>query len=161
MLRRDLLLLGGGLLLLVVAVVRVASPDRLHLRPLSIEGVHLDLGRIEPGQTVVKEINWDPPDDVYLLGWNAWFSAPEGSFNLEMMLYDAGAKTAIFVMDRGNAATPPDGLWRTNMLPAGTGFRAMRGHPLRFRCQVGNSGSRTLETRGATALLYFVPMEGN
>jgi hypothetical protein len=160
--RRDLIIAGGSLLLLAIAVLRLATPSHERIRPLSIEGIELDLGRVDPGQTVTREKTWMPPDDVYLLGWNAWLGGPTaGDVDADLMLYDAQARTAIFRMAPASRAANPSALWNASALPPGTGYRALKGRPLTFRCRVTNVGATSIEPKGTTALVYFVPVEGN
>jgi hypothetical protein len=160
--RRDIALGAGLLLLLVVGVLRIALPERADLRPLSIESIELQMGRIDPGQTVTRERDWLPPDDVYVLGWNAWIGAPAtGTLDADLMLYDGLAHTAIFLMSQpaGPAAVPPG--WRSASLPPGTGYRARKNRAITFRCRISNTGASSVEPRGTTALVYFVPVAGN
>jgi hypothetical protein len=45
-------------------------------------------------------------------------------------------------------------------LPAGSGFLVRKGQTLTMRYRLVNNGPAT-ETRGASALVYFVPVAGN
>lgn len=68
--------------LLAVAIVRVATPDRARLRPLSVEGIDLAEG--------VQEGAWTAPADVYVVGWSLagegrlYLLAPPGETRLAM-----------------------------------------------------------------------------
>src|SRR5438034_11328387 len=73
--RNEALLAGGCLLLLAVGVVRLAVPDRSRIRPLSLQGIDVSSERIEHGQILERERVWQPPDDVYIVGWNPWVGA--------------------------------------------------------------------------------------
>jgi hypothetical protein len=160
--RRDVLLGALVLLLLAVALVRLAVPDRSRIRPLSIEAFQVTSDRLDPGQTITRETPWVAPDDIYVLGWNPWIGAPSGvSFDADLMLYQAESKTTIFVF--GQRIQPPGTVdaWRSFGLPPGTGYRARKGLSLTFRYQIKNTGTGSFETNGATALVYFVPVEGN
>src|SRR5574341_2307809 len=112
--RRDLMIGVGVLLLVAVAAVRTAVPDRSRIRPLSIEAFEVRSDRVDPGQTVVRETPWDPPTDVYVMGWNPWLGAPSGvSFEADLMLYQAETKTTIFM--QGQRVMPPGTVdaWRS------------------------------------------------
>jgi hypothetical protein len=160
--RRDLLLAAGAVLLLATAIVRVAVPDRSRLRPLSVEAFAVETGSVPAGQTVVREVDWAPPSDVYVMGWNPWIGLPAAaSFDAELMIFLPDTKTTIFVMGQRGTSDRVIDTWRDVSLPAGTGFAVRRGQPLRLRYRVTNEGTTAFDIRGATALLYFVPVEGN
>ena len=112
--RRDLWLAGGALLLLAIAAVRLAVPDRSRLRPLSIEGVDLKMGPVPAGQTITQETTWEPPDDVYILGWSPLLGVTRGTFDADLMLYDTRTKTIVFLAAEtvgapGVRELPPNG----------------------------------------------------
>src|SRR3954454_14841675 len=67
--RRDAALAFAGLLLLAIAIVRVAVPDRLRLRALSVQGLDIDDEPLPSGDTITREKRWSPPTDIYLMGW--------------------------------------------------------------------------------------------
>ena len=160
--RRELWLAGAAVLLLATAVVRVATPDRSRLRRLSIASVEVKGAAVAPADSLTRESPWSPPSDVYVMGWNPWFGLPAGAtFDAELMLYDGETKAAIFVTgQRGTAASVLD-VWREAHLPAGTGYLVRAGRPLTLRYRVTNEGASAFTSRGAAALLYFVPAEGN
>jgi hypothetical protein len=160
--RRDLLLAAGALLLLAVAIVRMAVPDRSRLRPLSVESFSVVSAEVAPGATVTREAEWSPAADVYVMGWNPWISLPAGvSFDVDVMIYQPDTKTTLFVMGQRGTSPGVIDVWREVDLPAGTGFMIRRGQPLKLRLRVTNNGATPFATRGATALVYFVPVEGN
>lgn len=79
----------------------------------------------------------------------------------DLMLYQAESKTPVFVL--GQRFTPPGPVdsWRSFGLPPGTGYLLPQGRKLTFRYRITNAGSGSFETKGATALVNFVPVEGN
>jgi hypothetical protein len=160
--KRDLLIGGGILLLLAVALVRVAVPDRSRIRPISIEGFELKGERIDPGQVVTREVPWTPPDDVYVLGWNPYLGVPsDARYDADVVLFQPERQTTVFTT--GYRVTPPSSTeaWRSFSLPADTGFRVLKGEKLVLRYRITNTGESSFETRGTTALVYFVPVVGN
>lgn len=160
--RRNVVMGAAALLLLAVAIVRLAVPDRSRIRPLSIEAFQVSTDKLDPGQTVTHESPWVPPTDIYVLGWNPWIGAPSGvGLDADLMLYHGESKTTIFVM--GQRIHPPGTVdaWRSFGLPPGTGYRARKGQTLTFRYRITNRGNASFQTGGATALIYFVPVEGN
>lgn len=159
---RDLLIGGAILLLLAVALVRMAVPDRSRIRPISIEGFEIKSERIDPGQTVTRELPWSPPDDVYVMGWNPYLSAPsDAKYDADIILYHPERQTTVFIT--GYRVTPPTSTdaWRFYSLPPHTGFRLQKGERLVLRYRLTNQGATSFETNGATALVYFVPVAGN
>jgi hypothetical protein len=153
--RRDLALVGAAVLLLVVAIIRVTAPDRSRLRPVAIESCFVPSVTLEAGDRLVREHQWLAPDDVFVVGWQPWRNLPPGvTHRSELMLYDGVAHSTLFVAtDRdpqGDAALPYGGL------PAGTGYRLEKGHPLTLRYTVENKGQTAFDSGGAGALLYFV-----
>jgi hypothetical protein len=160
--RRDLLLGGGAVLLLATALVRLAAPDRSRLRPISVATLKAQEAEVAPGDTATLESTWSPPTDVYVMGWNPWFGVPAGaSFDAELLLYDGEAKAAVFVTGERGAAAGVVDVWREAHLPPGTGYPVRAGSSLTLRYRVTNSGTTAWTTRGATAIIYFVPVEGN
>lgn len=147
--RRDLALWGAGLLLLAVALVRLAVPDRARLRSLSIEGMDIASEPIGQGQTIHRQATWNPPDDVYLLGWN-YAVDTRAAPTLRLLLGD----TRLFMVG-GSSATSDVALF-----PAGTGFRVRKGEKVTLDFSLTNGGPAG-ETHGASVLLYFVPLESN
>jgi hypothetical protein len=160
--RRDLLMAAGALLLLAVAIVRLAVPERSRIRPLSIEAFEVPGQSIGPSETATKEAPWAPPTDVYVMGWNPWIGAPSSvAYDADLQVYLPQERQTIFIF--GQRVTPPGTVdaWRSFSLPAGTGFKVLKGQQLSFRFRITNIGKQAFETGGALALLYFVPVEGN
>ncbi|MET0555185.1 MAG: hypothetical protein ABW221_19235 [Vicinamibacteria bacterium] len=147
--RRDLALWGAGLLLLAVALVRLAVPDRARLRSVSIEAMDIASEPIGQGQTIERQATWNPPDDVYLLGWNY-----EVDTRAAPSLRLLHGNTRLFMVGGSSATTD------VAAFPGGTGFRVRKGEKLTLTFSLTNGGPPG-ETHGASVLLYFVPVEGN
>jgi hypothetical protein len=147
---RDLVLMGGALLLLAVAVVRLAVPDRSRMRPLSVEGLDIPSEPIGQGDAIVREKSWSPPDDVYIVGWNYRIGAPGAG--PELTLSARGVR--LFTVRGIDTPLNP------SFFQAGTGFRVDKGGTVTLRFRLTNAGAAG-ETHGASALVYFVPVEGN
>jgi hypothetical protein len=147
--RRDLALWGAGALLLTAALVRVAVPDRARLRPASIEAIDIATEPIAQGQTIERQGIWNPPDDVYLLGWN-YDLRTSAAPSLRLM----HGNTRLF-MAGGAGGTSGHALF-----PTGTAYRVRKGEALTLVLRVTNGGPPG-ETHGASVLLYFVPVAGN
>lgn len=148
--RNETLLAAGCLLLLAVGVVRLAVPDRSRIRALSLQGLDIATEPIEHGQTLQREKVWQPPDDVYVLGWNPWVGAE--SAGGELTLFAEGVRLFFYV--QGPSAA------NHTVYPAGTGYLLRKGQKLTLRYRLANLGPAG-ETKGAGALVYFVPVEGN
>lgn len=148
--RRDLALWGAGLLVLAVALVRLAVPDRARLRPLSVEGIDIPSEPVAQGQTIERRATWSPPDDVYLLGWD-YDLASGASPRLRLLHGD----TRLFMVGGDAGAGSGHALF-----PTGAGYRVRKGETLTLVFSVTNLGPPG-ESRGASALLYFVPVAGN
>jgi len=148
--RKEALVAAGCLLLLAVGVVRLAVPDRSRIRALSLQGIDISSERIEQGQVLQRERIWQPPDDIYVLGWNPWVGAAASAG--ELTLYASGVRLFYFV--QGDAAA------NHTSYPAGTGYLLRKGEKLTLRYRLVNLGPAG-ETKGAGALVYFVPVEGN
>lgn len=160
--KRELLVAGVSLLLLATALVRIATPDRPALRPLSVESFDVRAAPVPAGGTTTLETHWSPPADVYVMGWNPWIGLPPGvAFDADLMIYQRDEKAALFVMGQRGTSTSVVDSWREVNLPAGTGYLVRKGRPITLRYRVTNGGSTAFATRGATALLYFVRAEGN
>jgi len=160
--RRDLFMASGAMLLLAVAIVRLAVPERSRIRPLSIEAFEVPGEMVEPAQTVTQEAPWAPPTDVYVMGWNPWIGAPSAvAYDADLQVYLPSEKATVFIF--GQRVTPPGTVdaWRSFSLPPGTGYKVLKGQKLSFRYRLTNMGKDSFDTRGAAALLYFVPVEGN
>ena len=148
--RNEALIAAGCLLLLAVGVVRLAVPDRSRMRALSLQGFDIPSEPIDHGQIPQRERVWEPPDDVYVVGWNPWVGAAHSGG--EMTLFAAGVRLFFFV--QGDSAA------NHTVYPAGTGYLLRRGEKLTLRYRLVNMGPAG-ETRGAGALIYFVPVQGN
>jgi hypothetical protein len=143
------LLLGAGLLALIaIGVCRVAGPGRSPMRPVSIEAIEIPTETLGQGQTVTREVSWDPPDDVYLIGWHPTAGAPEAE--PEMML--RVGEVRIF----DTRGPRPTGAF----FPAGAGYLVRKGQRVTLRLTLDNSGPEG-PSHGARVLLYFVPVAGN
>jgi hypothetical protein len=148
--RNEALVAAGCLLLLSVGVVRLAVPDRSRIRPLSLQGFDISSERIDHGQVLERERVWQPPDDVYVVGWNPWVGAAASGG--ELTLFAGGVRLFFFV--QGDSAA------NHTVYPAGTGYLLRKGDKLTLRYRLANMGPAG-ETKGAGALVYFVPVEGN
>jgi len=148
--RTEALIAAAGLLLLAVAVVRLAVPDRSRMRPLSLQGFDIPSEPIDQGQTLERERVWEPPDDVYLVGWSPWIGAARSGG--ELTLFAAGVQ--LFFFGQGDRAA------NATVYPAGTGYLLRKGEKLTLRYRLENMGPAG-ETKGAGAVVYFVPLEGN
>lgn len=148
--RNEALIAGGCLLLLAVGVVRLAVPDRSRLRAVSLQGFDIPSEAIDHGQTLQRESVWRPPDDVYILGWNPWVGAAASGG--ELTLFASGVR--LFFFAQGDSAA------NHTAYPGGTGYVLRKGEPLTLRYRLVNMGPAG-ETKGAGALVYFVPVEGN
>jgi hypothetical protein len=148
--RNEALVGAACLLLLAVGVVRLAVPDRSRMRALSLQGFDIPNERIDQGQTLQRERVWEPPDDVYVVGWNPWVGA--ASSGGDLTLSAGGVRLFYFV--QGDSAANNTGY------PAGTGYLLRKGERLTLRYRLNNLGPPG-ETKGAGAVVYFVPAEGN
>ena len=160
--RRDLFMAAGAMTLLAVAIVRLAVPERPRIRPLSIEGFEVAGEPVGPSQTVARESAWTAPTDIYVMGWNPWIGAPSGvAYDADLQVYLPDENVTVFVF--GQRVTPPGTVdaWRSFSLPSGTGYKVLKGRKLSFRYRITNMGSAPFDSRGATSLLYFLPVEGH
>ena len=160
--QRDRLIGAGVILLLAVGIVRLVIPDRSRIRPISIEGFEIKSERIDPGQTVTRELPWNPPDDIYVMGWNPYLGAPsDAKYDADIILFHPERQTTVFIT--GYRVSPPASTdaWRFYSLPPHTGFLLRKGERLVLRYRISNTGASSFETKGATALVYFVPVAGN
>jgi hypothetical protein len=148
--RNEALVGAACLLLLAVGVVRLAVPDRSRMRALSLQGFDIPNERIEEGQTLERERVWQPPDDVFVVGWNPWVGA--ASSGGELTLLAGGVRLFYFV--QGSSVT------NNTQYPAGTGYLLRKGERLTLRYRLVNLGPPG-DTKGAGAVVYFVPAEGN
>jgi hypothetical protein len=148
--RNEALIAAACLLLLAVGLVRLAVPDRSRMRPLSLQGFDIPSETIDQGQTLERERVWEPPDDVYVVGWSPWVGASRSGG--ELTLYAAGVQLFLFVQGDGSA--------NAAAYPAGTGYLLRKGEKLTLRYRLENMGPAG-ETKGAGAVVHFVPVEGN
>jgi hypothetical protein len=148
--RNEAVIGAACLLLLAVGVVRLAVPDRSRMRALSLQGFDIPSERIDHGQILERELVWEPPDDVYVVGWNPWVGAASSGGELTLMA--GGVRLFYFV--QGESAG------NQTVYPGGTGYLLRKGERLSLRYRLANLGPAS-ETRGAGALVYFVPVEGN
>src|SRR5438105_15520582 len=90
--KRQEFALGIGLvILLAVAIVRtIIVPDRSRLRPVSVEGLDILSEPIGQGQRIVREKTWNPPANVYLLGWN--YRLGPGALGTDPILTGGGVR---------------------------------------------------------------------
>jgi hypothetical protein len=147
---KDLVFAAAVLLLLAVAVVRLAVPDRARMRRLSVEGLDIVSEPIGQGQTVTREKTWKAPDDIYVVGWNYSIGAPGAWPEITLVAGDV----RLFVV-RGSEQPP-----NPSFFQSGTAFLVRKGEPVTLRFRLTNAGAPG-ETHGASALVYFVPVEGN
>jgi hypothetical protein len=145
---RDALFAAGLVVLILVGLVRVASPDRSRTRPVSVQAIEIASETVAQGQTATREAGWEPPDDVYVIGWAPRAGAPDAE--PEMMLR-VGDVRLFEVMGAGGAPT---------FYPAGSGYLLRKGQRLTLRLTLTNSGPAA-ESRGAHALVYFIPVAGD
>lgn len=148
--RNEALIGAACLLLLAVGIVRLAVPDRSRMRALSLQGFEIPSERIDQGQALQRERVWEPPDDVYVVGWSPWIGAASSGGDLTL---SAGGVQLFYFVQRDGAAN-------NTMYPGGTGYLLRKGQRLTLRYRLVNLGPAG-ETKGAGALVYFVPVEGN
>jgi hypothetical protein len=148
--RRERLAGAAVAVLIGVAIVRTAVPDRARLRALSVQGLDIPSEKIGAGERVVREVTWTPPADIFILGWNYRIGAEALGSDLVLMV--DGAR--VLHMRRGDTAGNPA------FFPSGGAYLVRKGQTVKLLYAVGNTGPAG-ETRGAGALIYFVPVEGN
>ncbi len=149
--RHELFLGSCVLLLLATGIVRIAVPDRSRMRPVSVEGIDIADEEIASGAAIVREKQWQPPADVYVIGWSYFVGAPAA--NPELTLADGDTTLFLGIKSAESPLNPA-------FLQGGTGYRLSKGHPLTLRLKMRNTGAPG-HTLGARALVYFVPVEGN
>jgi hypothetical protein len=121
-------------------------PKRPPLRALSIEGLHIPTEPIASGQTLVRLQTWTTKSDVYVIGWTYSVGSREAGPELLLLHGDtvllwAGANNPAFYAE-------------------GAGYLVRAGEPVTPRLRITNMGAAG-ETRGAHALVYFVPADAN
>jgi len=110
----------------------------------------------------MRESEWQPPDDVYVVGWHAWRRTPPGvTYRSELLLYDRSTQATLFVLTAAGTGSGEEKDGVPGVMPAGSGYRAFKGRPLILRYTIENKGSRSFDTGGAGTLIYFVPVAGN
>jgi hypothetical protein len=144
---RDLILVGVSAALIGGAVVRVVGPGTEPTRRISVEAMEIRSAPIRSGESLVQEVSWTPPDDVYIVGWTPDPGAPTAQPEMHLL----SDKTTIF-LQRGVVDGP-----KPVFFPAGTGFLLTKERSLKLRLQMTNSGADG-ETKGARALIYFHPV---
>lgn len=149
--KRDLVLAAGAFLLVAVGVVRTAMPDRYRLRPLSVQGMDIVSEPIGTRETLTREVTWSPPVDVYVMGW----SYRIGGFTAGGELSMFAGTTRLFEVAAADAPASNPSFFQN-----GAGFLLRQGDKLTLRYRLTNTGPPG-QTRGAGALVYFVPVEGN
>jgi hypothetical protein len=150
--RRDAGLAFAGVLLLAIAVVRVAVPDRLRLRALSVQGLDIDDEPLPSGDTISREKRWSPPTDIYLMGWQ--YRNGGSSAGSELSLLREPGTLRLFVVSRENNPANPA------FFQNGAAFRVAKGEELVARYTITNTGPPA-RIVGAHVLLFYVPVEGN
>jgi hypothetical protein len=143
--------IGAGLaVLLAVAIIRMAVPDRSRLRPLSIEGLDIPSEPIAHGQRIVRETSWAPTAAVYILGWQYRIGAE--ALGTDLVLFADNVR--LFHIRRGDVPANP------TFFQNGGAYYVRPPQKIRLMYSVENTGPEG-QTRGAGALVYFVPGEGN
>ena len=150
--RRDAALAAGALFLLATAIVRLATPSRPALRPLSVEGLDIPDEPMGTGATITRETKWTASTDVYLMGWQYWNGGALGGG--ELTVFRQPGELRLFTASRDDNSANPF------FFQNGAAFRIQRGEIIVLRYRISNTGPSGT-TRGAHLLLYFVPVEGN
>ena len=145
--RRDLALFILSTLVFIMVGVRLLLPTS-ETRRISVEAIKIESAPIKSGQTLDQQTSWEPPDDVFIVGWAPSLGSPGASPELHLV----SGNTTIF-------SSPPASLenLKPTFLPSGTGFLVRKGEPLRLQLLMKNSGPDG-ETKGARALVYFHPV---
>jgi hypothetical protein len=149
--RVELLAGAGFVLLLAVGVLRMVTPTRTPLRPVSIQGIEIAPEAIATGQRLVREKEWRPGADIYVVGWSYSLGSPHSEPEVMLLHGD----TVLFYGPRAGSVTQ-----NPAFLDAGLGYRLQANQPLTLRLTMTNTGPPG-NTLGARALVYFVPVEGN
>jgi hypothetical protein len=136
----------------LLAVFGVGSTF-VHLQPrlsqVSIQGMDVRSEPIGPDQTIERDKDWFPPEDVFITGWNCILGAPGAAPTLMLSHGDV----RLFQMSGAQGETA------SNSYGNGLGYRVNRGEHLRLRLTITNRGTAG-ETHGASCLLQFVPVHG-
>lgn len=144
---------AAALLLFGLGVLRLVTPDRQPIRPVSVEAIAISSQPIGQGETIERNATWNPPDDVYVLSWEPTIGA-RGS-GAELFLMDGPTRVFGWQEPEAHSIT-----LSTREAPPGTGYLVQRGRPLTLWLRITNSGPPGV-THGAQAYVYFVPVEGN
>lgn len=144
--RRDMTILALCSALLGAGVFRLIDPPGA-TRMISVEAVEIKSAPIKGGQSLVQEVSWSPPDDVFIVGWAPDAGAPDALPELFLI----SEQTSLF-RQRGSG----EGL-RPVFFPSDTGYFVRKGGSVKLRLQMTNSGADG-ETKGARALIYFHPV---
>src|SRR5262249_13461889 len=110
--RTDVYLWLAALGLVGLALYRAAVPERAKMHPVAVEGLGIPSQTIAPGQTLVTETHWSPPQDVYVIGWSYHIGAPDAHPELFLLAED----TTLFVARGGEIQANPA------FFESGTGF---------------------------------------
>jgi hypothetical protein len=150
--RRDAALAAASLLLLATAVVRMATPSRPPLRPVSVEGLDIKDEPLASGVTLTREARWMPPTDVYLMGWQYWNGGTAGGG--ELTVFREPGSLRLFTASRDDNSANPF------FFQNGAAFLVRKGEEMVLRYRISNTGPAG-RTNGAHVLFFFVPVEGN
>ncbi|PYQ51484.1 MAG: hypothetical protein DMF78_13295 [Acidobacteria bacterium] len=153
--RRDLAVGIAVTLLLAVAIVRTAVPDRSRLRALSIQGLDIKPEPVAQGHEYSHDEIWEAPEEIYVMGWNYYIGAPGSGAELLLLgpnderIFQAHATTSPQALPVGMMFFENGGAWKLG-----------KHKQLRLRYRLWNTGPAG-SSYGASALVYFVPAEGN
>ena len=150
--RRDAAIAAASLFLMATAVVRMATPSRPALRPLSVEGLDVRTEPIASAQTITRDARWKAPTDVYLMGWQYWNGGAQGGG--EIVVFREPGSLRLFTADRNDNSANPF------FFQNGAAFRLQKGEEIVLRYRLTNTGPPG-QTNGAHLLIFFVPVEGN
>lgn len=154
---RGTLLAAGALVLLAFAIVGTAVPDRTSLRQIAVAGCWFAPVAVGRGQTLTRELRWEPEGDVHVVGWNPLLEAPgDTGYEAELSLFDGPARTRIFVMVQRRSPPADASTWSPAELPEGTGYRVPAGHTLTLRLRITNTGPVDFWTQGAGAQIRYL-----
>lgn len=146
------LVVGAGMAAMLGAgLAHMAAPKRQPMRSLAIEGIHIPSEPIAQGQTITREATWQPPVDVYVIGWNYSIGSPTAGPEVLLLHKD----TTLFFGSKGSAASANPAFYGE-----GAGFKVLAGEPVKLRLTITNQGVAG-ETRGAQALVFFVASDSN
>src|SRR5262249_332112 len=145
--------IGAGLvLLLAVAVVRLGVVDRTRMRPLEVHAFDIADEPIGHGEEIVRESAWTAAESVYVLGWSYHLGVTTAGAELAL-LAPPGDPGLFDVRAESTASNPA-------FFQNGAAYLVRKGQPIRIRYRVLNTGPPG-STRGASALVSFIPAAGN